>query len=180
VISGKIARRYAGALFELAEEEGDFERIGGQLHGVLALIASHGELRSVFENPAVRPSAKMGIFDALEPSLSLDKLASNFLRLLIRKGRIHYLEAIAASYDKMSRERRGVVIAEVTTARTLGPERAAEIRRRLAEAAGKEIELQTAENPALLGGFVARIGGTVYDGSVENQLQRLRKRLVEE
>jgi F-type H+-transporting ATPase subunit delta len=180
VISRKIPRRYSLALFELAEEEGDFERIGGQLHIVLELIAGHDELRSVFENPAVRPSAKMGIFDALEPSLELDKLASNFLRLLIRKGRIHYLEAIAAAYDERSRERKGIVIAEVATARPLSPEHTEELRRRLAEAAGKEIELRTAQDPDLLGGFVARIGGTVYDGSVEHQLQKLRKRLVEE
>jgi len=180
VISRTVARRYAKAVFELAEEAGDYERTGKQLHFMLELISSHRELESIYENPAISPNSKLAIFEELEPELELDKLSANFIRLLIRKGRIHYLEAIVAEYDELERERRGIVVADVKTARPLTDTRLEELRSRLADATGKEIDLQTSEDTEILGGFVARIGGTVYDGSVEHQLQKLRKHLVEE
>lgn len=180
MISRTVARRYALAIFELADEAGDFERIGKQLHAVVDLLAGHRELQSIYQNPAVSPNSKLAIFEELEPDLELDKLSANFIRLLIRKGRIHYLEAIVEEYDELERERRGIVVAEVKTARALAAARLQELRGRLAEATGKEIDMRTSEDTEILGGFVARIGGTVYDGSVEHQLQKLRKRLVEE
>lgn len=180
MISHTVARRYARAIFELAEEADRLDEVRSQLGAFADLVAGHRELNSVFGNPAVSPIAKRAIFEELESDLGFEQLVADTIRLLIRKGRIHYLESILGEYDEMLRRRRGEVVAEVTSARRLGERRIEEIRRRLAEVTGKKVELSASVDPELLGGLVARIGDTVYDGSVENQLQRLRKRLVEE
>ena len=180
MISSTVARRYARAVFELADEAGNLEEIGGQLRGFADLVAGHAELDSVFANPAISPVAKRDIFEQMAPQLGLDKLCAETIRLLIRKGRIHYLAAIVAEYEEALRHRRGEVVAEVRSARPLPDDRLEELRGKLAEATGKKVEVRAETDAELLGGLVARIGDTIYDGSVENQLQRLRKRLVEE
>lgn len=180
MISSTVARRYARAVFELADEAGSLEETGGQLRGFAELVAGHAELDSVFSNPAISPIAKRDIFEQMVPELGLDRLCTETIRLLIKKGRIHYLAAIAAEYDESLRRRRGEVVADVVSAKPLPEDRLEELRGRLAEATGKKVEVRAGTDAELLGGLVARIGDTIYDGSIENQLQRLRKRLVEE
>ena len=180
MISRPVARRYARAIFELADEAGAVEETGARLRTVLELIGAHEELEAVFNNPAVSPLKKKAIFDELEPRLELGRLAAGAIRLLIRKGRIHYLEAIARQYEAAERERRGVVVARVVSARPLDASRSEGLRRRLAEASGKEVELSAREDPELIGGLVVSLGGTVHDGSVKRQLELIERRLREE
>jgi F-type H+-transporting ATPase subunit delta len=73
-----------------------------------------------------------------------------------------------------------IVRAEVTTAAPLSAERAAQIEHRLAEATGRRVDVTTSVDPAIIGGIVARIGSTVYDGSVATQLSKIRQRLTQQ
>lgn len=175
-----VARRYAKAIIELAAEAGKLEEVSLQLHSVLDLIGGHADLNSIFGNPAIRPQAKSAIFEELEPHLNLDPICANTIRLLIRKGRIHMLDAIAGEYDERLRELQGKVVARVKTARPLTDTALGDLRRRLEEISGKQVDMQTDVDSELVGGLVARIGDRIYDGSVKHQLERIRRRLVEE
>jgi len=176
----KIARRYASAIFELAAESGAQGRVGEQLRAARKLIEGHSQLRSVYANPAVRPQSKQGIFEKLAPKLGLDNLTANSLRLMIRKGRIQYLGEVVEEYVALERRHHGVEIATVASSSELAAAQAESLRARLEEATGKEVELESRQDPSLIGGLVVRMGGTVYDGSIANQLRLLRRRLVED
>lgn len=180
MISRTVARRYVRAIFELAEEQDKLETVGRQIGELNALIGGHEELSSIFANPAIPAQTKQKIFAELEPQLEIDPLCANFMKLLIRKGRINYLELILSEYRKLERERRGIVVVNVSTARPLSETLQQQLRRKLAEVSGKEVEIKTTEEPELIGGLVARIGGTIYDGSVARQLELVQQRLKQE
>lgn len=180
MIRSTIARQYTTALYELASEENQQEDVRDQLLAVKGLIDGSEDLKQVFENPAISPLKKLAIFEALEPNLSLGVLSSNFFKLLIKKGRLNYLAPIIEEYESLERERRGEVEVELTTARDLDNRILEDLKTKLQKTTGKSIVLKSAVDSELIGGIVAKIGGTVYDGSVEHQLQRIQKRLGED
>lgn len=180
MIKRSTARRYIKALYELAGEQDKNEQIGGELHTVLDLISGSKQLEQVLENPAISPQKKLAIFEEIQSELDLDKLTDNFVKLLIRKEKIGYLEAMVEEYEDLERQRKGIAVVKVTTARSISAKTRETLKKKFEETTGKQVEFEITEDPELIGGIVARIGGTVYDGSVNNQLARIQRRLSEE
>jgi F-type H+-transporting ATPase subunit delta len=104
---------------------------------------------------------------------------AKLLLLLADRDRLILLGEVAAAFRQRMMEHQNVVRAEVTTAVPLGPERVAAMQQGLAQATGRQVLLEARVDPAIIGGAVARIGSTVYDGSVTTQLERLRQQLIE-
>lgn len=179
MISKTVAKRYVHALYELAGEKNALEQVGQELAAVRDLLEKEAELRDVLQNPALDPQRKVEIFDELVGD-QLNVLTHNFVRLLIRKSRIDHIELMTGEYAAMERTRKGVLEVEITTARELDKGIRDELESSLSGTLGKSIEMKTAVEPSLIGGMVARIGDTVYDGSVEHQLARIQQRLGEE
>jgi F-type H+-transporting ATPase subunit delta len=100
--------------------------------------------------------------------------------MLTRARKLNLLEDLAEVFGERLLAHQNIVRAEVTSAAPLSPEKTKALADRLAQVTGKNVELSVSVDPALLGGVVARIGGTVYDGSVKTQLERLRQELVEQ
>ena len=180
MISNAVATRYIQALYELAGERDKHGLIGEQIHQVQALLELYVELDTIFNNPALDPQKKLAIFEEIAPLLQLDELTINFVSLLIRKRRINYLAAMCREYDKLERERKGVVAVDLTTAHTLKEQLRTDIQGQLEKALSKKVEMITQEDPEIIGGMIAQIGGTVYDGTLGHQLALLQKRLGEE
>jgi F-type H+-transporting ATPase subunit delta len=175
------AARFARALFDVAlKENADLDAIQQQLSGLNSLVASHEPLQRVLINPAVPGSKKRGVVEALfehagRPHPVLGKL----LALLAESDRLTLLPDLAAAFDKRLMDHRRVVRAELSTAIEIPADRVAELRDGLARATGREVRIETRVDPALIGGAVARIGSTVYDGSVTTQLRKLKQALIE-
>lgn len=180
MIKRSTARRYVKALYELAGEQNKNEQIGIELQKVLDLIAGSKQLEQVLANPAIPPQKKLAIFEALQSELDLDSLTVNFVKLLIRKDRIGYLGAVVEEYGDLERQRKGIAVVKVTTAKSMSAKTRESLKRKFEETTGKQVEFEITEDPELIGGMVARIGSTVYDGSVNNQLARIQRRLSEE
>jgi F-type H+-transporting ATPase subunit delta len=89
-----------------------------------------------------------------------------------------FLPEIVAQFAQDINQRLGFAEAEITTARELGSDERAEVERDLARVTGKKIKARYAQNKDILGGAIARVGSTVYDGSVRGQLERIRQQLV--
>ena len=173
------ADRYARALLDVVAKEGNPEQVQQELTG-LAEIFSNQELSAVLKSPAIPSPSKRGIVEALiartKPSAPLGKL----LLLLADRNRLALVPEIAKVYDERLMELRQVVRVEVTTAMPLTPSHAADFEQRLSKATGRQVLMTTTVDPALIGGAVARIGTMVYDGSVANQLARMRERLEQQ
>ncbi len=173
-----IARRYAKALVGLAQEQGLLERAGAELKALSELLGASSDLRALLYNPGIRRDFKQRVLGALMERLGACALTKGFLYLVLDKGRIRYLEAVAECYQELADERLGRARAAVRTARALTPEATQRLKARLSEISGKEVVLDIKEEPGLIGGLVAQMGSTVMDGSVKSHLAALKDLLA--
>jgi F-type H+-transporting ATPase subunit delta len=100
--------------------------------------------------------------------------------LLAERDRLELLPDLLAAYRDRLMDHLQVVRAEVRTAVSLPEDRAAQLQQRLAELTGRRVTMSAKVDPSIIGGVVARIGSTVYDGSVATQLARIKSKLVEQ
>jgi len=178
--SGAAAARYARALFDVArQEQSDLEALNRQLADFTRVVTSNQTLERALTNPAVPVGKKRGVVDALlgrAPDMPLPLVKT--IRMLVDRDRLGLLSQIAAAFDARLMDYRRVVRAEVVTAMELPADRVASLKDGLARATGRDVQLQTRVDPSILGGAVARIGSTVYDGSVTRTLEKLKDTLI--
>lgn len=174
--SGVAVRRYAQAVFEMADEQGTLDRWERDLRS-LAGAFNDPMFATYFDSPQVSAEQKLTTAEQiLGPEAQ--PLMRNFVGLLIEHQRIRLLPQIYHVFHDRLLERQGIAVGEVTTAVPLGPEELELVRQRLGEVVGKQIEIRTTVDPEIIGGIVARIGDELIDGSVIGQLRKLRARLV--
>ena len=175
--------RYARALLDVVFDSRsglDPNRAGAQLQSIDALVSESAELKHVLLSPAVPNSRKRAVIAKLAPELGLDTKVLNFCYVLIDHRRIGQIAEIREAYQNALDERLGFLRAGVTSAQDLSDPQRNALQAELGKLTGKQIRMEYSVDPALIGGVVARIGSTVYDGSVRGQLDALRHRLVTE
>ena len=130
-------------------------------------------------NPAIPPAQKRAVVEQL---LAQSRIASpmvgKLLLLLADRDRLALLPDIAAAYQERLMEHAKVVRAEVITAVELPRDRVAALQQGLAQATGRQVQLETRVDPSIIGGAIARVGSTVYDGSVTRQLEKMKEALT--
>jgi F-type H+-transporting ATPase subunit delta len=161
------ANRYARALLDVA------------LKAIVDLFQQNQTLQKVLLNPAVPVSRKQSAVAEIARQAALMDVVRKLLILLAERDRLIILPELLAAFRDRLMEHQNVVRAEVTTTVALAPERLETIRQRLAEVTGRTVNLSSRVDPALIGGMIARVGGTVYDGSVTMQLRKMRAQLSE-
>lgn len=144
------------------------------------VVRQSAELRTVLSSPAVPNSQKRAVAGRIADSLGLSRLSRNLIFVLIRQRRTKLLLGeLSAALETVLDARMGRVRAEVTSAEELTAAQKQKVEGELSRAAGKQVRCEYRVVPEVLGGVVARIGTTVYDGSVRGQLEGLRHRLLE-
>jgi F-type H+-transporting ATPase subunit delta len=149
-----------------------------QLSGVEALIQESPELRTALLTPAIQTSRKRAVMAKLLERIGASPLVRNFVYVVIDHRRIGAIGDIREAFELQLDERLGFVRAEVSSAAPLNAQLSAGLESRLSKLTGKRMRLRFEVDPALLGGVVARIGSTVYDGSVRGELRELGRKLA--
>jgi F-type H+-transporting ATPase subunit delta len=178
-----LASRYASALVDVAtgpKAGMDPHQLLGELRGFEEVLAGSAELRAALTSPSVPPARKRAVVGAIGAKLGVSRVARNFLFVLTDHRRIAMLSEVLEAFDLLSDERLGFIRAEISSARELDQQQRAAVSHGLERLTGKNVRVRYGVDGALLGGLVARIGSTVYDGSVRGQLQVLGKRLAAE
>lgn len=173
----RVARRYAQALLDAAAGAQREERVAADLDMLHALIQGSPELRMLLKSPVIKREKKQ---QALRAAFEgrVEPLTLEFIGLLAEKGREQALRLVVEAFRRLRNERLGVVALDVTTATPLSPEQSDAIRRRFEQLTKKTVTMAVAVDAALKGGFAARLGDTVYDGSIRRQLELLRERFA--
>jgi F-type H+-transporting ATPase subunit delta len=171
------ASRYARALFDVTAPAAR-SGVDTELTGVAELFAGNAELQAVFASPSVPPAAKHGVVQALITRGNLTSPVAKLLTLLAERDRLALVGDVAAVFHESVLAEQQVLQAEITTAMPLAEDAQRALQARLSAATSKQARITTRVDPAIIGGIVARIGGTVYDGSLANQLARIRERLT--
>jgi F-type H+-transporting ATPase subunit delta len=171
-----VARRYARALADVLAAS-DPAQVLAQLRGIDEIVRSSQELRNALATPAVPPSRKRAVMSRLIEPLRVSAQVRNFLFVVIDHRRIHDFASIIEAFETLADQRLGLVRADVTSAYELTEAQRSSLTIQLSRLAGKQAKPRFTTDPAVMAGVVARVGSTVYDGSVRGQLERLRIKL---
>jgi len=161
----------------VALAEADPKQVEEQVVGVAGVLMGHGDLWGVLTNPTVPSPKKRAILEALLPQLGLHPVVSKLMLLLAHRDRLVLLPDLVEAYRSRLLDHFKVVRARVTTAVPLSESAAGQLRQNLGRLTGRTVDMTSTIDPSLIGGVVAQIGSTVYDGSVRRQLERLREKL---
>jgi len=180
VTNKTAATRYARALLDVGvKENADLEQVEQELAQFVDLFKQNPLLEKVLLNPAVPVSRKRAAMAELVARAKPAGIVGKMLTLLADRDRLVLLPDLVASYRERLLDYRKIVRAEVTTAAPLGGDRAKALESSLARVTGRSVVLDTRVDASIIGGVVARVGSTVYDGSVTRQLEKIKERLVE-
>ena len=146
-----------------------------ELRSLQALLAQSGELRRVWENPAIPAQQKRGLLDAIAERDRISRAVRNLVAVLIDHQRVKFFEAIIRQVQKELDARLGFAEAEVTSARELGDSEKRALESKVGTLTGNRVRARYQQDSSLLGGVVVRLGSTIYDGSVKGQLEKIRE-----
>ena len=170
----RININYAKALFMLASDRQQTDRVSEDMRLVGEVVKENRELSAVFANPTVRYDRKTAIVEALFGENVCDETMA-FLRFVVKKNRSVNLRGISEAYLDIYRESKGIVLGELVTHLETDDSAKAYVRRLIEEYTGKQVELHTATDPHMLGGFKMEFDHNMYDARLRTKIMKLRK-----
>ena len=169
----EAARRYAGALFELADGKGELPVISGELAQFASLVDDNGDLARALASPIFPRDQKAAALIAVAEKAGLGKTTTAFLATMAENGRAGEIVDAIAAFDAKYAEHRGVKRARAVTATEMTADQRKRLEQVLVGALGGDVELETAVDPALVGGIQLRIGSQLIDASIAAKLDRM-------
>lgn len=176
MLKGAVSRRYARALFDIATAKGIVDQLEAEISGIVEVFNTNEELPSLLHHPRITDAEKIALAEEVFQGKVSDE-ALNFVRLLLARHRIVFLEDILAEYTELANETRNMVQAQVTTAVPMEENEQQQIKEKLVKMTGKQVQLSAKVDSSIIGGVVVRLGDTVIDGSVARQLAVLKDKL---
>lgn len=174
-----VINTYARAFADVVmDKKLDAQRTLAEAKQIVALAEENRMLREVWDNPSIPAEQKRGVLDGIVQQAGISRPVRNFMAVLIDKRRTRLLPEIVEQFAQDLNQRLGIAEAEITTARELNKDERTMLESDLARVTGKKIRASYQQNSEVLGGAIARVGGTIYDGSVKGHLERIRQQLV--
>ncbi len=171
---GGLTDRYAAALYSLADDRNALDETVDQMTGLGRLIDESADLRRLLASPLVDVNAARKAVRAVMEQQGFGKTVQDFVSVVASNRRLPALRAIVAAFASLVAEKRGVVVARVTTAHPMSDVQEQQLRARLIESGFGRIDIERSVDPSLLGGLVLRIGARLFDSSLKSRLQRLQ------
>ncbi len=169
-----VGVRYAQALFELAKEQGELRPVEADLKSLKAMRAESADLRTLLASPAFDADAKGRGLAAIAEAAGFAATTRKFLGLVAANRRSAWLPGMIAQFERLAAQDRGAISAEVVTAMALTPAQSQALAAALRTALGKDPEIETRVDPAILGGLKVRVGSRLYDASLKSRLDSLK------
>jgi F-type H+-transporting ATPase subunit delta len=170
-----IAKRYAKALFNLAQEDGKVEQYGQELDAFVRLTGELPDLANAIQNPLYTEAARKSVFHSVADRMGLTPILKSFINLLIEKKRVQNVAEIAEYYHKLIDAHANIARAQIRAATDLDEAVIKEVAQTLETMTGKTVVVEFQQDSSLIGGIVAKIGDVVLDGSVRRQLLNFKE-----
>jgi F-type H+-transporting ATPase subunit delta len=174
-VVGTYARAFADVVMST---KADPARMLEELRTMVALLAESDQLRRVMENPSIPGEQKRAVLDAVIKKSGGSRPVRNFVAVITDHRRLPLFSDIVKQVEQELNERLGFAEAQITSARPLGDPEKQLLEAEIAKLTGKKVRARYQQDPSLLGGAVVQVGSTIYDGSVNGQLERIREQLV--
>ena len=179
ILISTVARRYAHALLDISIKQRNFSIVLEELESLSRVMESTPILRTLFLNPAITKDTKLRVLEGLSSKLKFQELTFNFVKTLMHRDRLKLLDQVILSVEEQFLDRQGIMVVEVISAQRLSDAEQNGLIAKLQEFTGKKVQLENHVDPSLIGGAITKIGTTLYDGSVQAQLEQLRAKIQE-
>jgi F-type H+-transporting ATPase subunit delta len=177
MINRKVASRYASSLIESSKQKGSLEVVAKDIELVVKTLEDNSQLKKVLETPVVRPAIKKSILEEVFQG-SISRETSEFLSFSVEKGRENLLYDILLRFLALRDEHFNIVNVELKAAFEFTPEQEKELKKKLEETLKKSVRIKLVIDKEIIGGFIAKVGDTVYDASLKHQLDLLKKQFM--
>ena len=171
---GGLVDRYAAALYAHADDSHQLDAVVGQMDAMGRLIDESPDLRRMLASPLIDVNTAGKALRAALEAQGFGKIVLDFVGVVVANRRMNALRGVVSAFAALVAAKRGVVVAEVSTAHALTDVQEQQLRARLIEAGYGNVNIVKKVEPALLGGLVVRIGARLFDSSLKSRLQRLQ------
>lgn len=169
-----LAQRYAGALYDLADERRALDGVAADLRAFRDMLDGSSDLVALVRSPVLGRSNQVRALQAIARAAEFSELTSNFLALVARNRRLFAVRGMIDAFLRTLAERRGEIAVAVTSAHALDEDQVTRLTDQLREMMGSKVTVETSVDPSLLGGLVVRVGSRMFDSSLKTKLQRLQ------
>lgn len=173
--SSIASERYALAFFNLALEKNIVAKVQGELAEIVSLFKENADLKQLLFHPRVSKDDKKQVLRKIMAGYHV--YTENLLLLLVDKGRLPEIKALAKHFESLWQKEQGVATAEITAAFPLGKDLEERLQKKLTELANKKINLQITIDENIIGGLIIKLGDLLIDGSIRRDLEKLKERL---
>ncbi len=177
-VSG-MAGRYASALFELASEAGQVDKVQADLGRFVALLEGSEDLRRLVKSPVFSSDDQAKAVGAILAKAGIEGIAANLIKVVAANRRLFAIESIIRGFNALVAKSRGEVVAEVTVAETLSPTQTSSLSSALKDVLGKEPKIAVKVDPTILGGLIVKVGSRMIDTSLRTKLNAIRTAMKE-
>ena len=172
------ARRYAKALLQIGDKQGNVPQLQQELEMVATTVAANADLSRLVASPLVLPTKKAEVFETILAAAKVSQTLRHFFRVVAEAGRLNLLPEIRRTFADLVDERAGIVEAHVSSAQPMSDAQTQALLASLGTRTGKTIRLSWKQDPTLLGGLKVQVGSTVLDASLQGQLRQLKTKLL--
>jgi len=173
-VTNTYARAFADAVFS---GHHDPAKTLEEAQAVAELVAGSRELRAVWETPSITAEQKRAVLDAIVARQGISRTVRNFMAVLIDHRRVNFLGPIVKQFEQELNQRLGFTEVEITSAHELNQAERSTLEVQMEKLTGKKVRARYSRDESLLGGAVVKVGSTIYDGSVNGQLERIKQAL---
>ena len=172
-----IGDRYAESLFDLAKEENKVTQYLDDIKLVGEVLDSDPQIVQFFNHVLIENEKKIQLLDQSFKG-NVDQYVLNFLKLLVQSRRIRYIDDIVKSYIKLSNQYLGIEEGMIYTPYELTDQQIQDIEKAISQKENKKVTLKVSIDPSLLGGIKVQIANRIYDGTIKNKVEMLKKELL--
>lgn len=173
-----IAKRYARALVELSEEKKTVDKTKADLAAFVGAVDALPAMQKLFASPVFTPENKKAVIKDLAGKLGMQPTTQRFVEHLAETGRIRYVKDVNEAFQEILAERQNRAAVRLTTAVAINNGDLVDIKQKLEGLTGKQVDIDSRVDTTLIGGAKAQIGSTIYDGTIKNQLNKMRNQLM--
>ena len=177
--STETSERYSRALFEVAKEASDLEKIEKDMKNFKSLLNSSIEIKNFIHNPTQSKDNQKNVVKPLAEKFSFSKNLKNFMFLLVEKRRIFFVQKIIESFLKLCSQKRGEVKASLISSKELSEAEIENISKDLSSSMGSTIKFDYKVDKELIGGLKLQLGSYMIDTSIKNKLNKIEQKMLE-
>ena len=169
-----VSDRYASALYDLAAEKKLVDPVLEDLSNLKNILKDNKELSLVVKSPLITSIDKLNIFESLLKKINANELTSTFLKVIEKNKRFSNLASIITQFMNINSQKRGDVLADITSADELNDEQKNNITNQLKSILGDKLSLSFDVDKNIMGGLIVKVGSKMIDTSLANKINKLK------